>query len=69
METSSSHTSSFEKAEIYARLDDHEQALRWLEKALDERMRYVAYINVDPVFDNLRAEPRFLALQKRIGLQ
>jgi hypothetical protein len=68
METASVYVSPFDRASIYARLDDHEQALRWLEKGLVQRIRYIPYVNVDPVFDNLRADPRFQQLMRRIGL-
>lgn len=69
LESQSIQISPYDKAVVYAKLDNREQALRWLEKAFDERIRYVAYINVYPVFDNLRDEPRFQHLLKRIGLQ
>ena len=44
-------------------------AMRCLQKAFDEHIRYVAYIDVDPSFDNLREEPRFQELRRRLGLQ
>jgi tetratricopeptide (TPR) repeat protein len=69
VESQSIYVSPFDKAYIYARLGDREQALRWLEKAFDEHIRYVAYINVAPFFDNLHSEPRFQVLLKRLGLQ
>jgi len=68
LEAQSVYVSSFDKAVLYAKLDDREQALRCLEKAFDEHLRYVAYIDVDPSFDNLRDEPRFQELRRRIGL-
>jgi tetratricopeptide (TPR) repeat protein len=69
MDSQSIYVSPFNKAIVYARLDNREQALRCLEKAFEERMRYVAYLNVAPFFDNLRDEPRFRELLKRVGLQ
>jgi serine/threonine-protein kinase len=53
---------------IYAGLGDHEQALTWLEKAFEERSNLLCYLSVDPSFDSLRAHPRFLEMQRRIGL-
>jgi hypothetical protein len=50
-------------ARYYARLDDREQTLAWLEKAAEERYGLVYYFIQDPVFDDVRSEPRF---QKRI---
>ena len=53
---------------IYAGLGDHEQALTGLEKAFQERSNLLCYLSVDPGFDSLRAHPRFLEMQRRIGL-
>ncbi len=68
VESQSIYVSPFDKATIYAKLNDPEEALRWLEKAFDERIRYVAYLNVYPGFDKLRDEPRFQELLKRLNL-
>jgi len=43
-------------------------ALDYLEKAFAERSNWLAYLAVDPIFDGLRAEPRFQELVRRIGL-
>src|SRR5204862_162080 len=37
-------------------------ALDWAERAFDERRGWLAYVNVNPMFDRLRNEPRFAAL-------
>ncbi len=55
-------------AELYARLDEREQALHWLEKACDERSARIIWVGVNPIFDALRNEPRFTALLQRMGL-
>ena len=69
LESQSIYVSPYYKAVLYAKLDDREQAMRCLQKAFDEHIRYVAYIDVDPSFDNLREEPRFQELRRRLGLQ
>ena len=51
---------------IYLGLDDKVQALDWLEKAYDERFIWLAYLDVDPVFDSLRQDFRFKQLLKRM---
>jgi tetratricopeptide (TPR) repeat protein len=43
-------------------------ALDHLEKAFAERSNWLASLAVDPVFDGLRAEPRFQELVRRVGL-
>ncbi len=52
----------------YAGLDDKEQAFAWLEKAYRERRDRVFLLNVDPLLDPLRSDPRFKDLVRRVGL-
>jgi TolB-like protein/DNA-binding winged helix-turn-helix (wHTH) protein/Tfp pilus assembly protein PilF len=49
-------------------LDETEQALAWLEQAYADREPYLTLLNVDPVYDRLRTDPRFIALVQKIGL-
>jgi hypothetical protein len=60
--------SSFFMAEIYANLGDKGEALKWLEKAVEERDVEIDLIKVYPAFDNLRSEPRFQNLLRRMNL-
>ncbi len=62
------YVSPFQTAVIYAGLDERKLALDWLEKSHDERFNWLPFISVDPVFKNLRAEPRFVELEKSLGL-
>jgi len=39
-----------------------------LEKAYDERHPYLAFLKVEPVFDILRSDHRFVDLLRRIGV-
>lgn len=55
-------------AVIYTGLGERDQALRWLQKAHEEHAAYFPAINVDPVFDVLRSDPRFQNLVDRIRL-
>jgi len=56
-------------AEIYAGLGEKDQALEWLEKACDEHATSVIFLKVEPSFDDLRSDPRFQEMVRRIGLQ
>ena len=56
-------------AMVHAALGDRGKALDALEKARDEHDFSLAQIGVAPWFRDLRGEPRFQALLKRIGLQ
>lgn len=53
---------------VYIGLGDKERALLWLEKAYEERSNYVAYLNVFPIVDPLRSDPRFANLLQKVGL-
>jgi TolB-like protein/DNA-binding winged helix-turn-helix (wHTH) protein/Tfp pilus assembly protein PilF len=55
-------------AHVFVALGDHEHALTWLERAVDERAPYVADMAVEPALDPLRSDPRFVGLLKRLGL-
>jgi pentatricopeptide repeat protein len=52
----------------YAGLGDKEQAFAWLEKAYQERRARMYLLNVDPLLDPLRSDPRFQDLVRRAGL-
>lgn len=54
---------------VYNGLGVQEEALRWLEKACEERDVRVTLLKVDPRWDSFRSNPRFVAILKRIGLQ
>jgi tetratricopeptide (TPR) repeat protein len=58
---------SFLIALIYVGLGDKDQAFAWLEKAYAERSVWMPWLKVDPEFDTLRSDPRFVDLQGRIG--
>jgi TolB-like protein/DNA-binding winged helix-turn-helix (wHTH) protein/Tfp pilus assembly protein PilF len=55
-------------ADVYALLNDREQAFTWLEKAYEERSSKLVDLKSDPDFDSLRTDPRFADLVRRIGL-
>jgi len=55
-------------ANLYSLLDDKDEAFRWLEKAYEERSSQLTDLKVDPDYDNIRSDPRFMALVNKIGL-
>lgn len=63
-----SYVSSFYIASIYAGLGDNDQAIKWLNRAYDEKSDYLVYLNVMPLLDSLREEPGFKELVRRVGL-
>jgi hypothetical protein len=42
--------------------------MAWLRKAYDLKTSTLARINIDPMFDFLRADPGFIDLQRDMGL-
>ncbi len=52
---------------IYAGLNDKDQAFEWLNKSY-EAYSWTHQLKVDTVFDNLRDDPRFKDLLKRMNL-
>jgi predicted nucleic acid-binding protein len=53
---------------LYAALGDTEAAFAWLDRAYDERRGWLAYLNVEPMLDGLRGDPRFRRLLERMRL-
>jgi pentatricopeptide repeat protein len=49
-------------------LGDKEAALSWMEQALAEHDPYLTLVAAEPVYDTVRAEPRFMALMQKVGL-
>lgn len=53
---------------ICAGLGEKDQALEWLQKAYEERSGQLLLLKVEPAFDNLRFDPKFQDLIRRMGL-
>ena len=59
----------YQLALYHTALGDREQALHWLEKAVEGRAFLTAFLRADPLFDDLRGEPRYQALLRHMNLQ
>jgi serine/threonine-protein kinase len=53
---------------IYSGLGDKDRAFESLERGYEERSGSMAYLKADRFWDNLRSEPRFTDLLRRMGL-
>ena len=62
------YVSPVELATLEVALGHNDSALDWMEEAYRERRGWLAYLNVHPVVDPLRNEPRFSELVERMGL-
>ena len=51
-------------ARAYVRLDDREEAFRWLKQACQEPNVFRLLLNSDPLYDPLREDSRFVAFLK-----
>jgi len=63
------YVSSYHLGSVCARLARTDEAFAWLEKAYDERSTYLMFANVDPNIENLKSDPRFSALLKKLRLE
>jgi TolB-like protein/Tfp pilus assembly protein PilF/predicted Ser/Thr protein kinase len=60
--------SPWQIATLYTRAGEKEKALDWLEVSYEERDPNFSYICVDPIFDDLRDNPRFKELLRLLNL-
>ena len=54
-------------ADVCLGLGDLEQALSWLQIAVDERDGYMVWLRTSSFVDPLRSDPRFQALLQRMN--
>jgi TolB-like protein/DNA-binding winged helix-turn-helix (wHTH) protein len=54
---------------FHVRLGELEAAFQSLESAYTKHETELIYLNVDPMWDSIRSDPRFQSLLRRIGLQ
>ncbi len=66
-ESKKQYVSPYYFAVVYVGLGEPERAIDWLEKALGDRSNGLVFLKVEPELDNLRSNPRFVALQKKLN--
>jgi TolB-like protein/Tfp pilus assembly protein PilF len=59
---------AFNIAMIYNALAETGDAITWLERGMEQRAPYMTFLASDPKWKNLRDEPRYLALLRRLNL-
>ena len=52
----------------YIGMGNNDQALAWLEKARAQHSNGLTALKVDPIYDPLRADPRFQQILRQVGL-
>jgi TolB-like protein/DNA-binding winged helix-turn-helix (wHTH) protein/Tfp pilus assembly protein PilF len=60
-----SHVGAYNIATVYAVAQDKNQAMAWLDRAIDDRSFYLITLKVDPEMDSLHSDPRFRAVSSR----
>ncbi|MEJ7710243.1 MAG: tetratricopeptide repeat protein [Pyrinomonadaceae bacterium] len=58
---------SYQLAIIYAGQGENERSLEELQKAYESRSPWLIHLNVEPRFDKLRDDPKFIDLLTRVG--
>ncbi len=53
---------------VYVGLKDNDKAFDWLERAINEHSIFMAFLNLEPLFEPLHGDPRWADLKRRIGL-
>ena len=61
------NVSSYNFAVVALGLGERDRALGLLEKAFDERSSQMCFLNVEPLWDPLRPDPRFREVLRRVG--
>ena len=68
LKTTKEYVSPAELAVLYAGVGDKEGAIASLEKAYASHDLQMQYLTIDPHYDSLRSDPRFVELIRKVGL-
>src|SRR5271169_2302012 len=66
--SSRSYVDFYQLATIYAGLGAKDEVFRLLEKGYQQRSAGMLYLLIDPFWDNVRSDPRYTDLLRRVGL-
>jgi tetratricopeptide (TPR) repeat protein len=67
--TPEAYSSSYGLALLYTRLGEHDRAIRSLELAFTQRQLAMVEIAMEPAFEPLQSNARFLSLLRRVGVK
>ena len=62
------YVAAFNHAVLHLGLGDHDRAFEWFDRAFDERSSWLVSLNIEPLLDSVRGDPRFADLVRRVGL-
>ncbi len=63
------YVSPYSVARIHMGLGQRDEAFAWLEKTYQERHGILVYLKVEPAFDDVRDDPRYFELLRRMNLE
>jgi serine/threonine-protein kinase len=66
MQIAQGDRAAFHYAAIYAQWGDRAKALDWLDTAMRSRNSALEYLKTTPLFDPIRQEPRFQAIERAL---
>ena len=61
------YVSAYNIALVYNGLGEHAEVLAWLERGYAQRDKGMVFLKVEPMWNNLRSDPRFQDLLRRVG--
>ncbi len=61
------HVTPYWVAKINTGSGQNDEALKWLEKAYEERSGWLIWLKIDPTLDSLRSDSRFQDLLRRMN--
>jgi tetratricopeptide (TPR) repeat protein len=53
---------------LYLELGEYDRGFEWLDKAYEDHDFWVGSLKVNPLYDGVRSDPRYIALLKKMGL-
>jgi hypothetical protein len=62
------YVSPVDLARLHLVLGDADGTFEWLERAYAERRGWLTYLNVEPLLDPIRGDPRFTELRRKMRL-
>ena len=63
------YVAPYSLARVHIALGEIDRAFECLESTFNERLGILTYLNVEVMFDRIRHDPRFIELQRRMGLE
>jgi hypothetical protein len=55
-------------AMLYSGLGDRDQTMKWVERQTADHSEWATLLAIDPWLDPIRGDPKFVAVQRRVGL-